>query len=264
MEVGPPLVVDVTRSGHIESQHLVDVAIIGHDGALLAAAGDPTRRTFWRSAAKPFQALPLLETGAADAFGFDDAMLALACASHSSEPTHVALARAMLAQGGNAESDLACGPHPSISAAQRDALLCAGVTLTSIHNNCSGKHAAMLALAKHLHVETAGYQAEGHPVQTSIFDVVQRMTGLNADAIAIGHDGCTAACFFLSLEGMARAWMHLGHDDDDGPRRLRQAMWAHPHLVAGQGRTCTDILAAAPPARARQSGRRRALLRSDL
>lgn len=239
-------VMQATRSGRVECEHPVDVAVVGLDGALVGGAGDPGRRTYWRSAAKPFQAMPLIDSGAADRLGLSSKMLALACASHSSEPEHLAVAQQMLTLAGATEADLACGPHPSISPERRDELLRAHTALSPVFNNCSGKHAGMLLLAQHLKAPRAGYQDPGHPVQARILEVVQRLSGLPADAIEIGTDGCTAACFYLSLEGMARAWMHLGQDEAPAPERLRDAMWAHPWLVAGSGRACTAVLEAAP------------------
>src|SRR5690348_2308583 len=137
----------VTRGAGIESRHRVDAAIVDDTGALIGAARDPSYVTLWRSCAKPFQVMPLLESGGFDSLGWGDDQLALACASHGGEPEHIVLAEAMLGEIGMEEGDLACGPHEPLSARGVRALRDSGARPTRLHNNCSGKHAAMLARA---------------------------------------------------------------------------------------------------------------------
>ncbi|NBD07611.1 MULTISPECIES: asparaginase [Corallococcus] len=237
-------VIESTRSGFVESLHTVSVAVVSAEGSLVASAGDPDRATFWRSAAKPFQSLPMVQDGAADRFGFGPRELALACASHSSEPVHRALAMRMLAASGCDERDLACGPHPSLSPAVAEEALKAGVVLTPRWNNCSGKHAGMLALARHHGWDLQGYASAGHPVQERIQDEIAKWTGLPRDALVTGVDGCVAVCFGLPLRAMATGWARFGISEDPAARRLREAMLAHPELVAGKGRACTDLMTA--------------------
>jgi L-asparaginase II len=239
------LTIETTRSGLVESFHAVSVAVVDTEGALVAQAGDPHRVTYWRSAAKPFQAMPLLQDGAAEHYGFGPRELALACGSHSSEPVHRALAAAMLRACGCEEHQLACGPHPPLSQAVADEALRAGVILTPRWSNCSGKHAGMLALARHHGWETRGYERAGHPVQARLLSEVTRWTGQSRDALKLGVDGCTAVCFGLPLRAMATAYARLGASAEPAARRLREAMVAHPELVAGTGRACTDLMAAA-------------------
>ncbi|NPC75691.1 asparaginase [Corallococcus exiguus] len=238
------LVIESTRSGFVESLHTVSVAVVSAEGTRVAYAGDPERVTFWRSAAKPFQSLPMVQDGAADRYGFGPRELALSCASHSSEPVHRALAMQMLSASGCEERHLACGPHPSLSPAVAEEALKAGIVLTPRWNNCSGKHAGMLALARHHGWDVQGYASEGHPVQERIQDEIAKWTGLPSDALVKAVDGCLAVCFGLPLSAMATAWARFGVSEAPAARRLREAMLAHPELVAGKGRACTDLMTA--------------------
>lgn len=237
-----PLRVEATRGDLVESTHAVAVAIVDAHGALVASAGDPDLVTYWRSAAKPFQALPMVADGAADRFGLGSDAIALACASHSSEPEHVALATRMLAAIGCAESDLACGPHPPLSSAVQELAARNGTTFTPAWSNCSGKHSGMLALARHHGWPTAGYERAGHPVQERILEEVLRWTGLVRDSLVQGVDGCTTVCFGLPLRAMALAYARLGVSEEPAAVRVRGAMLAHPQLVGGLRRLCTDLM----------------------
>lgn len=239
------LTIESTRSGFVESVHTVSVAVVDVAGALVARAGVPDRVTWWRSAAKPFQTMPLVRGGAADHFGFGPRELALACGSHSSEPLHRSLAASMLRASGCAESQLACGSHPPLSAKVAEEALRASVVLTPRWSNCSGKHAGMLAVASHRGWPTSGYERAGHPVQELILDEVARWTGHPREALWQGVDGCTAVCFGLPLTAMATAYARFGVSDEPEARRLREAMVAHPELVAGPGRLCTELMVAA-------------------
>lgn len=232
-----------TRSGRVESRHPVSACVVDTAGRVVASAGDPERATYWRSAAKPMQALALVDEGAADRYGWGDAELALACASHASEPRHLELAARMLRSCGCEESTLACGTHPPLRGAYAHVETVAP-PYRPLGNNCSGKHAGMIALARHLGEDPRGYEQAGHAVQQRILVDVCRTTGLEALEVGLGGDGCRAVTFFLPLSGMARAWSYLGHSDDAAPRRLRAAMWSEPDLVAGEGRACTRLLRA--------------------
>jgi L-asparaginase II len=236
--------IDATRSGLVESSHPVHVAVVDAKGRLLAAAGNPERLTYWRSSAKPFQALPVVQDGAADAYGFGPEELAMACASNSSEPRHREVAARMLALAGHTEAQLACGPHPPLSAAVHEQSLREGTPPTPLWSNCSGKHAAMLALVRHRGWPVEGYARAGHPLQERILKEVERWSGVTRGALHLGIDGCTTVCFALPLSAMALAWARLGVSEEGAARRLREAMWAHPFLVAGTGRTCTDVMQA--------------------
>ncbi len=238
--------VERRRGGIVESFHEVHVAVVDAAGRLAARAGDPDLVTFWRSAAKPFQALPIVLDGAADAFGLTPADLALACASHSSEPAQVDAVRRLLAKIGCSEADLLCGPHTPLSEAVAQDYRAAGVTLTAVHSNCSGKHAGMLALARHHGWPTAHYVAAEHPVQRRCRDEIARWSGVPGADLGAGVDGCGVQCFALPLRRMAQAYARLGVSDDAGPRRIRTAMLEHPELIAGEGRPCTEVMRAFP------------------
>jgi L-asparaginase II len=242
----PPLLVVSTRSGHVESEHSVHAVVVDDAGAVVARAGDPGRQAWWRSAAKLIQANACVDDGAADAFGFDTRALALACASHSGEDTHLEVAAAMLRACGCDESCLACGPHASLSPSVARSHIRGDVVLGPSHNNCSGKHAAMIALARHRGWALAGYEHPEHPVQQRLLDEVCAFSGLDRSQIGIGVDNCRAVTFRLSLTGMATAWARAGTSPSPSVRRLREAMWKHPKLVAGSGRSCTAFLSAAP------------------
>jgi L-asparaginase II len=233
--------VESTRGDLVESVHEVSVAVVDPAGRLVAEAGDPAQVTFWRSAAKPFQAMPVVQDGAARRFGFDSRELALTCASHSSEPVHREVAAGMLQKLGLPEAALACGPHPPLSPEVAEQALRKGLTMSPVWSNCSGKHAGMLALALSYGWPTAGYERREHPVQGRILREVERWTGLAAGDMRYGVDGCTVVCFALPLAAMAAAYARFGTSDEPAPRTLREAMVEHPELVAGIGRLETDL-----------------------
>jgi L-asparaginase II len=238
--------VEQTRGATVEVWHDVHVAVVDASGRVVAGAGDSSLVTFWRSAAKPFQALPLLEDGTADRFGFTSEELALACASHSSEPDQVTRVRALLAKIGCSERDLLCGPHPPLSERVARDYATRGVTLTAVYSNCSGKHAAMLALARHHGWPTASYTQLEHPVQQRCLAAVSRWTDVPPDAVTTAVDGCGVVCFGLPLTRMALAYARLGGAAADGPSRVVAAMLGHPDLIAGDGRPCTELMRAHP------------------
>ncbi len=241
-----PLSIEVTRGSLVESVHRAAVAVVDADDRLIAWSGDPALVTFWRSAAKPFQALPLIQDGAAERFGLGDEDLALACASHSSEAGHLDGVDRFLAKIGVGEAALACGPHVPLSAEVAREVVARGVAMTARWSNCSGKHAGMLAQAKHQGWPLEGYQNAGHPLQDRIQAEVERWTGLNPGKLILAVDGCTTVCFGLPLRAMARGYARFGVADTAAARRLRRAMMAHPHLVAGSGRLCTELMRAWP------------------
>ncbi len=241
-----PLRIETTRGELVESVHQVSVAVVAASGALLASSGDPDLITWWRSAAKPFQALPLMQDGAADRFGLTDEELALCCASHSSEPRHLEVVSRLMARLDISDQDLSCGVHPPLSPVVAQAVVRGAAAPTARWSNCSGKHAGMIALAKHHGWPQAGYHAAGHPVQERILQEVSRWTGVPVPAIALAIDGCTAVCFGLPLRAMALAYARFGASDEVAPRRLANAMTGDPFLVAGTGRLCTDLMRAWP------------------
>ncbi|MBW3535058.1 MAG: asparaginase [Gemmatimonadetes bacterium] len=238
----------VTRGGVEESWHTVHVAVVDTAGLVVARSGDPTRTAFLRSAAKPFQALPLVEDGVVERYGFTESELALCCASHSSEPRHLAAAASILQRAELGEADLACGPHEPFASAEAERMRTQGERPRAVHNNCSGKHAGMLALARFHGWPTGGYHREGHPVQRRMAEEVARWTGLGPGAMASAVDGCGVLTFAAPLAAMAAAFARLGAaaaDGRPGPAAVVSAMTGHPFMVAGSGRLCTDLMEAA-------------------
>ncbi len=243
--------VDVFRGAIIESRHRVSVAVTDAEGALVARAGDADLVTFWRSAAKFFQVMPLVLGGGAEALGLTDPELGLACASHNGEPRHRELAASVLAKAQCGEDDLACGPHPSLAEPVARAMAARGEKPTRLHSNCSGKHAAMLAQARFRGWTTAGYAEADHPVQRGCIEEVARWSGVPAAAIGRAVDGCGVVCFALPLRAMALAYARLGArrlaGDGGAAReaaadRLVRAVTAEPFLLAGTARFCTEVL----------------------
>ncbi len=247
---GPPrqtrtLDVVVSRGGTVESRHRVHAAVVSADGALVDASRDPELPVWWRSCAKPFQLMPLLRSGGFDGFGWGTEELALACASHGGEPEHVAVAARMLERLGLEEGDLACGPHEPL--ASRGARLAreSGQRLTRLHNNCSGKHSAMLARAVQLGESTAGYERAAHVVQQDCLTAVSEWTGVSPDAISVGVDGCGVSVFALPLANMALSYARLvraAAEGDAASRRVVSAMTSHPFLVGGTDRFDTVLM----------------------
>ena len=238
-------VVEVARGAVTESEHRVHVAVVDGEGRLRAFAGDPDRVTFFRSSAKPIQALPLVDDGAFDRFGMSLEELALCCGSHSGSAAHVKVAERMLARAAVGADALACGPHPPFDDDARRALAEAGLEAGRLHNNCSGKHAGMLLLARAHGWETAGYERPEHPVQGRLLAEVARWTRVPEEAIALGNDGCGVVCFALPLRHMALSFAALAaaaRAGERGPTTVVQAMTTHPEMVAGRGRICADLM----------------------
>lgn len=234
-----------TRGGVVESRHRVHAAVVGADDRVAAAAGDPHTVTFWRSCAKPFQVLPLVASGGFDQVGWGDDELALACGSHGGEPEHVALAAGMLASLGLEEGDLACGPHEPLSSRGARILRDSGMRATRLHNNCSGKHAAMLARAVAEGWPREGYERTEHPVQRACTEAVARWCGVEAARIPQRVDGCGVVVYALALDAMARAFARLAcaaRAGDDVPARILHAMRTRPFLVGGSERFDTVLM----------------------
>lgn len=249
-----PVLVEVSRGSLVESRHRGTIAVARADGELLLALGDVTRPVYPRSAVKLLQAVPLVESGAADAFALDDAELAVACASHSGDRIHVAAARSLLAKAGLDESPLACGAHwPIGDRAARD-LLKAGRQPTPIYNNCSGKHAGMLATAVHLGLDPKGYERPEHPVQAAIARVLSETCGVALQPDLTGIDGCSVPTYAMPLAALAQGFARIATGEGLPPqraaaiRRLMQACFAAPAMVAGEGRFDTAIMRALGPA----------------
>ncbi|MEX2202140.1 MAG: asparaginase [Dongiaceae bacterium] len=245
-----PLLVEVTRGDAVESRHRAAVAVSDALGRILRQWGDIERPVYARSSLKPLQALPLIETGAAERFALGDAEIALACASHSAEERHVETVRAWLAKIGCSESDLECGPQPPLHDQAAMALIAAAESNAAIYNNCSGKHTGFLSTAVHKGEKTKGYIGLDHPVQQRILGTLEQMTGLDLGRAPKGIDGCGIPVIGMPLGHTAMAMAKLADPDTlpDGraaaARRIVAAMIAEPFMVGGSGRFGTRLMMA--------------------
>jgi L-asparaginase II len=228
----PPARVLAYRGALVESSHAVHVVVADGRGNVVRAAGDADLPVFLRSAAKPFQAIALVASGAADRFGLTDAQLALACGSHFGEPAHVAAARDMLARAGLDERALRCGAHPPRSK---------GATETPVCHNCSGKHAGFLLLQTHLGGDSASYLDPASPAQVAVRRAFEEVAGVEA---TWAIDGCGAPTPAVPLRTFATMFARLAMPQDKALARLAQAMARHPEMVGGTGSFDTDLMGA--------------------
>ncbi len=242
----------VIRGNTVESVHRGHLIIIDGQENVVFQAGDPSTVTFFRSAAKPFQAMPCLTSGAADAFGFSDEEIALACASHSGEARHVRIASLMLERIGLTEAHLHCGAHLPFNEKEAERMQRSGEFPTQLHNNCSGKHAAMLATAKHIGADIGDYEALSNPLQQEILKAAALFAEIPKEKIAVGIDGCAAPNFAVPVAAMARSFFNLiappDHFDDASRKaaaRVVSAMRTFPELIGGIERLDTMLMQAA-------------------
>ena len=248
-----PELIEVTRGKLVESRHRGAIAVMAGDGRAVLRLGDTQGPVYPRSAVKVMQTIPLLTSGAAGAYGFGDAELALACSSHNGEPRHVDLAASMLERTGLDQGALECGTHqPFLERAARNLMLSAGKP-SPLHNNCSGKHAGMLAVARHLKEPYAGYVRPDHAVQRRIARIMTELTGVVASDDTCGTDGCSVPTWGVPLEALALAFARLAAGQGASAehltagKRLMAACMAEPGMVAGEKRFCTDVMEALGP-----------------
>ncbi len=242
-----PILVEVTRGALVESVHRGSIAVADAAGNIVFALGDLEAPVYPRSALKPIQALPLVESGAAEAFGLSGEEIALACASHSGEPMHTVPIAAWLARIGCGEADLACGAHMPRYEPVAEDMIRRGEAPTRLHNNCSGKHTGFLTVTRHWDIATKGYERHDHPVQRAVAKNLGELAGVEGE-LPWGIDGCAAPNFALPLAALARAFAKLAAPNALGlPRsgackRIVSAMIAHPELVSGTGRACAILM----------------------
>jgi len=247
-----PVLVEVTRGNVVESAHRGAVAVYDADGKPLLEIGDTARPVFPRSAVKAIQALPFVESGAADAYGFGEKELALACASHSGEPAHVELARSMLTKAGLDETALECGVHWPSNHEATIALARSGGSPGALHNNCSGKHSGFLCTCRHLGIDHRGYVAAGHSEQEMVREAMESVTGAVHDADHRGTDGCSIPTYAVPLRSYALGFARMATGKGLPPerakaaQRLLKACMAEPFLVAGTDRADVALMQAAP------------------
>jgi L-asparaginase II len=249
----PEPLVEVTRGSITESRHRGHVVAVEPDGTVVAYLGAPATVTYLRSSAKPHQAIPLIASGAADRFGFNEKEIALACASHSGEPIHTEVAASMLKKIGLGPEALKCGIHEPFSPEVSRQLREKGEAPNVLQNNCSGKHTGMLALALHLGAPTDTYDEPTNPVQLAIGETVAQFSGVPIEHIAVGVDGCGVPVFGVTVQAMARMYARLVSppaEFDEQTRsacaRIVSAMTTHPELIGGTSeRLDTEIMKAA-------------------
>jgi L-asparaginase II len=238
----------VRRGALVESVHRGRLAVCEPEGNVLEAVGDPEAYVYPRSSMKPFQALPLVLSGAADAFGLTGEELAVACASHNAEEPHLAAVRSILEKAGLGEDDLQSGAHPPLYGPAAKKLLCSGEEPRPIHGNCSGKHAGMLAVCVHEGYETATYRDPDHPLQRRILGLIAEVCDLREDEVLVAGDNCGVPAFSLPLRsfatGLARiaTGERLSEELAGAALRIRDAMRDHPFMVAGTGRLDTELM----------------------
>jgi len=248
MKTHPPAIVEITRGPAVESRHTVDIVVADAAGALVEIFGEAERPVFPRSAIKALQALALVESGAADRYGFSARHIALACSSHNGEEMHVRTAGEMLATAGLEPRCLECGAQWPNLKADEARLVLANEEPQAIHNNCSGKHSGFLAFAAHSGFPTEGYVGFGHKVQRAIAQNLTEVTGFRHGDDNWGVDGCSIPTWAIPLSNLATAFARFGAGEDRDSaraktfRRIRDACFEHPEMVAGTGRADTAIM----------------------
>lgn len=243
------ILAQVIRGETVESIHRGHLIVVDGDGKTLYSLGNPETVTFWRSSAKAFQAIPFLTSGAAGKFGYTAKEIALACGSHSGERMHTETAREMLEKINLSETDLRCGAHLPFDEKRAAEMIHDGEEPTQLHNNCSGKHAAMLAFCKAANADIATYEQLEHPLQKAILETVAEFTDIPANAIKIGIDGCAAPNFAVPVSAMAKAFARLAApptDFDEATKRACQtivsAMLDYPEMIGGTDRLDTMLM----------------------
>ncbi len=243
------ILAEVIRGETVESIHRGHLIILDGGGKTIARLGNPETVTFYRSAAKAFQAIPFITSGAAENVGFTEREIALACASHSGEETHTTLTTEMLKKIGLSEKNLRCGAHLPFHEPTAEAMIRRGEKPTQVHNNCSGKHAAMLAFARYIGAEIETYEHLENPVQQEILKTISIFTDVPIDEIKIGVDGCAAPNFAVSVKAMARSFAKLinppeSFDENlkNACRKIVSAKINYPELVGGDERLDTILM----------------------
>ena len=245
------ILAEVFRGETVESIHRGHLIVVDGDGEIIARIGNPETITFFRSSAKPFQVIPFLTSGAAERFGFSEKEIALACGSHSGEDFHVERVEKMLEKIGCNEKDLRCGAHVPFNEKVAQELIKADEKPSQLHNNCSGKHASMIAFAKQISADYKTYELLENPVQQRILEIVSQFSGVPVDKIKIGIDGCAAPNFAVPISAMAKSFARLvlpPKDSDaetrEACRRIVSAMVSFPEMIGGSERLDTLIMKA--------------------
>ncbi len=246
------VIAEVTRGELVESQHHGIVVVANCAGQVIASAGDPESMTFFRSSAKPFQAVPLVESGAVDRFGFSPAELALCCSSHDAAPWQQQAVEAMLGRIGLGTGALRCGSAPPYDEEEAARVLLRLVPTTPLQSDCSGKHTGMLATCLHLGYPIESYLDIDHPLQQSILAVMASVLRMDPDAIAVAADGCSVPTFGAPVRNFATAYATLARPESAPPEggqqfgpaldRIRTAMASHPQHIGGPKNLDTNLM----------------------
>jgi L-asparaginase II len=250
----PELLVEVKRGSVVESSHYGHLVAVDDDGRVMAQLGAPDKVTYLRSSAKPFQAIPLITSGAAEQFNFSTKEIAIACGSHNGDPAHIETVESMLDKIGLDETSLKCGTHEPYSPEAAERLRERGEKPSVLHNNCSGKHAGMLALALHLGTEITSYDKPEHPVQVAIMRAVSQFSGLPVKSISVGVDGCGVPVHAVPLRSMAMMYSRLilpplsfDNQTRAACERIISAMTAYPEMIGGNTESLDTALMRAVP-----------------
>jgi len=238
-----PVLVNTLRGDVIENRHRGAIAVCDPQGRLLHAWGDVRALLYPRSSIKALQAIPVVESGAADHYAFTPSELALACSSHNAEPMHTKAVSNLLRRAGFDDAALECGVHLPLHEQTAHRLLTAGQNPGKVHNNCSGKHAGFLTVCRHLDLDPAGYLQPGHPVQAHhITKATEAACEVDLSDQTPVVDGCGIPIWGMPLVNLAQGWATLATTEEG--QRLFAAMQAEPFMVAGTGRMCTRIMEA--------------------
>ncbi len=236
------LVTKVYTSSIVENFHIGYAVAVDENGDVLFSAGDPEYPVFIRSAAKPFQVVPLLESGAVEKFNLNDKEIAVMCSSHNGEPFHIEAVSNILKKIGMKIDDLLCGIHPPLDRTSYEQMILKGRRATAIYNTCSGKHACMMALSKTLDISPNNYTGPDHPVQKKILEKIKHYS--EKDKIPIAVDRCNVPTYFLPLKNIALMYKKLAEGSDEYLQKIVHIMCLHPKHIAGRGRFDTDFITA--------------------
>ncbi len=249
-----PVLAEVYRNNVVESCHRGSAVVVDSKGKTVLAIGDTDRKIYPRSSLKLFQAIPLLESGAADQFKLSDKEIALACASHNAEQFHIDAVHNWLHRLGLDTDDLECGPDfpmsDALNSTSKRKLLTDRGEPARVYQNCSGKHCGMLTLARHLGVQTNGYSEYQHPTQQAWMKTFSELVGIDATTLDWERDGCGLPAICVPMERVAYGWALFANPEVVGGRRgqamsrIMSSIQAHPQMIAGTGRCCTDVIKA--------------------
>ncbi len=241
-----PIIAEVYRGSMVESRHRGAFAVVDASGATRAETGDIQTPIFPRSAIKAFQCLPLIKSGAAQHFGLNDEEIALCCSSHNGEAEHVRVARSILEKCGATEDAYECGAHMPGSKDATYELVRKGKPPSQVHNFCSGKHAGMIALAKHLNISVKDYVKPDHPVQKMVVETLARYCEVDMALAPVAIDGCSVPTWAIPLRNTALGFAKLCDDKNPAATWIIKSVRAHPFMIAGTDRFDSKIMQAVP------------------